>query len=99
VLRKFLAYSDGNEAYENTLGKALDTAFGVQGPSTTTPSSPGPPPTASSTALQQAIAAAEQDEAAAEAALRRGDFAAYGRDEQALKHDLERIKQAAGHSS
>jgi uncharacterized membrane protein (UPF0182 family) len=99
VLRKFLAYSDGNEAYENTLGKALDAAFGVQGSSTTTPSSPGPPPTASSTALQQAIAAAEQDEAAAEAALRRGDFAAYGRDEQALKHDLERIKQAAGHSS
>jgi hypothetical protein len=108
VLRKFLVYSDGNAAYESTLDSALNEVFGVKGsappPSsgagggtgTTTPPTTG---TTTSAALQQAIADAQQDESDAQAALRRGDFAAYGRDESALKSDLARVATAAGGQS
>jgi uncharacterized membrane protein (UPF0182 family) len=103
VLRKFLVYSDGNAAYESTLDAALNSVFGVKNASQP-PASTGnngstttsPPP--SSAALQRAIADAQRDEANAEAALRRGDFAAYGRYENALKSDLARIAGAAGKS-
>ncbi|MGN6473252.1 MAG: UPF0182 family membrane protein [Mycobacteriales bacterium] len=104
VLRKFLVYSNGNAAYESTLDRALNEVFGVKGAKPTPVATGGPttggttPPVASA-ALQQAIAAAQADEAAAEADLRKGDFAAYGRDEAALKRDLARIAAAAGGSS
>jgi hypothetical protein len=108
VLRKLLVYSDGNAAYESTLDSALNEVFGVKGAAP--PASPGtsggtgtttPPPTgtATSAALQRAIDDAQQDESNAQAALRRGDFAAYGRDETALKSDLARIATAAGGQS
>ncbi|HWC35371.1 MAG TPA: UPF0182 family protein [Mycobacteriales bacterium] len=102
VLRKFLVYSDGNAAYQSTLGAALNEVFGVKGstpPVTTGPGSKptgGTTPPATSAALRQAIAAAQQDEADAEAALRRGDFAAYGQAEKALKRDLAKVAAAAG---
>jgi hypothetical protein len=104
VLRKFLVYSDGNAAYESTLNAALNEVFGVKGAAppassgtgtgtgTTSPPTTGTP---TSAALQQAIAAAQQDETDAEEDLRRGDFAAYGRDQAALKSDLARVAAAA----
>lgn len=100
VLRKFLAYSNGNAGFEPTLDAAINEVFGVKGAAPPvaaggTPSGTPSPPVASA-ALQQAIAAAQRDEAAAEAALRRGDFAAYGRAQNSLKHDLRRIAAAAG---
>ncbi|HVY08561.1 MAG TPA: UPF0182 family protein [Mycobacteriales bacterium] len=103
VLRKFLAYSGGNGAYESTLSEALNAVFGVKGGTPAAPSGGSgepttvtPPPTTTSSDLQQAIAAAQRDEAKAESALRNGDFAAYGRYQAALKNDLRRIADAAG---
>jgi uncharacterized membrane protein (UPF0182 family) len=104
VLRKFLAYSDGNAAYQSTLPAALNQVFGVK--SSQPPSGGGPapggntgPPVKRSAALRKAIANAETAESAAQAALRRGDFAAYGVEEKKLKRDLTRIAAAAGQSS
>ena len=108
VLRKFLAYSDGTEAYESTLSAALDEVFGVKGakpPAGTGPTGPtGPtkPPkggTTGAAALQQAIADAQAAETAAKGALRRGDFAAYGVQENKLQAALARIAAAAGSTS
>jgi uncharacterized membrane protein (UPF0182 family) len=107
VLRKFLVYSDGNAAYESTLDAALNEVFGVKGsapPAESTGTGTGPPqggtttPPATSAELRQAVADAQQDETDAEEALRRGDFAAYGRDQAALRQDLGRIATAAGRS-
>jgi hypothetical protein len=109
VLRKFLVYSDGNAAYESTLDAALNEVFGVKGaappastgtgpPSGTGATSPPSTGTHTSKALQQAITDAQQDESAAQDALRRGDFAAYGKDERALQSDLARLAVAAGKS-
>ncbi|HVT20447.1 MAG TPA: hypothetical protein VHE57_03545, partial [Mycobacteriales bacterium] len=101
VLRKFLVYSDGNGAYESTLSAALNEVFGVKGappPATSgseTTTGTGTP-TANSAALRAAIAAALRDEADAEAALKRGDFAAYGRAQAALKRDLDKINSESG---
>ncbi len=111
VLREFLAYSNGSAAYQSTLPTALDQVFGVNGLTpagvqTPTPPSKGgsqtggsttpPPPGGTSPTLQQAIAAAQAAEARAQADLRRGAFAAYGRDERALQQALARIAAAAG---
>jgi hypothetical protein len=52
-----------------------------------------------SPALRLAIAAAQRAEAAAQADLRRGDFAAYGADEQKLSAALARIAAAVGTAS
>ena len=105
VLREFLVYSDGNAAYQPTLSAALNEVFGVTGgatkppPTSGTGSNTGPPTNPQVSAdLQQAIADAQRDENAAEAALRRGDFAAYGRYQKAVKSDLARISQDAGKS-
>jgi uncharacterized protein len=105
VLRKFLAYSDGNAAYQSSLTAALNQVFGVKGTTqpaggTTGPTPPGgvtpPPSTKGSVTLRQAIADAQAAEAAAQAALRRGDFARYGIEEKKLQRALGRIAAAAG---
>jgi uncharacterized protein len=96
VLRKFLAYSDGNAAYESTLGEALNEVFGVRTPpQSTSPPSSQPPPTGGD-ALAHAIRAAQAAEAAANAALRRGDFAQYGIEQRKLAAALREIAAAAG---
>ncbi len=98
VLRKFLVYSDGNAAYQSTLGAALNEVFGVK--SSSGPSGgQQPPPVTTSTTLKQAISDAQAAEAAAQAALRRGDFAQYGVEENKLQQALNRIAAAAGTSS
>src|SRR5206468_634225 len=89
VLRKFLAYSGGNAGFQKTLNAAIDEVFGVKGsqPTPVTPTQPSQPTTSppTSSELRAAIAAAQRDEAAAEGALRRGDFAEYGRRQAALR--------------
>jgi uncharacterized protein len=105
VLRKVLAYSNGTVAYQDTLDEALNVVFGVKGPTTpnggtqtTGPPNTKPPTgnqTVTSPALTQAIAAAQAAEAAAQAALRRGDFAAYGVEQQKLQAALRQIAAAA----
>jgi uncharacterized membrane protein (UPF0182 family) len=104
VLRKFLAYSDGTEAYQSTLTAALNQVFGVKGTSPTSPIGPTSPsgptsPVKGSTALRTAIAAAQQAEAAAKSALRAGNFARYGVEEKKLQTALNQIAAAAGTAS
>jgi hypothetical protein len=111
VLRRIIAESNGVVSYEPTLGQALNGVFGVKqaAPGTTPPPSSGTPPPASSggkggapkvsAALKQAIADAQAAEKASQADLRRGDFAAYGVDQQKLAAALRRVAAAAGTSS
>jgi uncharacterized membrane protein (UPF0182 family) len=109
VLRRIIAESNGVVSYEPTLGQALNGVFGVKqaAPGTTPPPSSGTPPPANggkggapkvSAALKQAIADAQAAEKAAQADLRRGDFAAYGVDQQKLAAALRRVAAAAGTS-
>jgi uncharacterized protein len=106
VLRRIIAESNGVVSYEPTLGQALNVVFGVTQAATSPAANPPPtskpgngkPPTATA-ALRKAIAAAQRAEAASQADLRRGDFAAYGVDQQKLAAALRRIAKAAGASS
>lgn len=100
VLRKFLAYSNGNAGFQKDLDAALNEVFGVKGaqPAPASPSTPTQPTTSTPTTssqLRSLIAEAQRDEAAAQAALRAGDFATYGRKQAELRHDLEQIDKAA----
>jgi hypothetical protein len=110
VLRRIIAESNGVVSYEPTLSQALDGVFGVKSaaPSSGSSTSSGPPASGTgngsgttkvSPELKQAIATAQQAEKAAQAALRRGDFAAYGQDEQKLSAALARVAALAGASS
>ena len=108
VLRRIIAESNGVVSYEPTLAQALDGVFGVKTSTPPSSSSTGPPSSSTSNGsggakvspeLKQAIAAAQQAETAARAALRRGDFAAYGKDEQKLSTALARVAELAGASS
>jgi uncharacterized protein len=100
-LRRVATFYNGTVGYQPTLDAALNQAFGVAA-APATPSQPSQPskpskptgPVASAT-LQQAIADAQRAEAAAQAALRRGDFSAYGRQERKLQDALSRIASAA----
>ena len=77
-----------------TLGEALALIFGGAPPPGTQPGAsraPAPVTTAATAAL---IAKANAQYAAAQAALRRGDLAAFGRQIQALGRTLARLKTA-----
>ncbi|GAC1444802.1 MAG: UPF0182 family protein [Mycobacteriales bacterium] len=86
--------------FQPTLGAALDALFG-KGASTALPASQTP--TASPTAapaptggdLGAAIAAADAAYAAGQAALKNGDFAAYGKAQQDLRAALDRLGKLA----
>src|SRR3954447_15060420 len=90
--------SFGNKiAYEETLSGALNSLFG-EGTTTPTPTqSPGtpttPPPDSSVTQL---IADAQQAYDDGQAALKNGDFAAYGRAQAALKKALDQLASRSG---
>lgn len=100
-LRRVAAVYNNTVGYQPTLAAALDQAFGLkaapasQSTSQQPPSSGQQPPLSSSTTLRQAIADAQTAETQAQAALRAGNFAAYGRAEDALKNALSRIAAAA----
>jgi uncharacterized membrane protein (UPF0182 family) len=105
-LRRVAAVYNDTVGYQPTLAGALNQAFGLavgsssqQQPPPTTSKPPPPTSTSTSTTLQQAIADAQAAEAQAKSALRRGDFAAYGRAEKALDRALARIAAAAGTSA
>jgi hypothetical protein len=98
-LREVATFFDGTVGYQPTLAAALNQVFGVSGgPSQPTqPSKPSKPHGGKLAAtLQQEIAAAQRAEAAAQAALRRGDFAEYGRQQKKLQAALNRIAALAG---
>ena len=103
LLRKVLV-SFGNEvAFEDTLDEALDTLFASQGgnpggdagtpaPNPTEPPPDGetPPATPDSPELAAALQDAQDAIAASEAALKAGDFAAYGKAQEDLRRAIDR---------
>jgi uncharacterized membrane protein (UPF0182 family) len=107
-LREIAAVYNGTVAYQPTLAAALDQVFGLPITTTTTPTGGTSPPTTTgptgptgvkvSATVAQAIAAAQADETAAQAALRRGDFAAYGAEQKKLKTALAQLAAAASAS-
>ena len=103
LLQKVLVSFGDTVKMDDTLAQALNQVFnGNSGtgptPGGTTPTPGGgttPPPVTNSVALQQAIAAAQADLAKAQAALKAGDFAAYGAAQDALAADIARAAAAA----
>ena len=107
LLRKVLV-SFGNEvAFEDTLDEALDTLFANQGgnpgdddgtptPPPTEPPPDGeetPPTTPDSPELAAALQDAQDAIAASEAALKAGDFAAYGQAQEDLRRAIDRASR------
>ncbi|WP_099908152.1 UPF0182 family protein [Streptomyces sp. TLI_171] len=104
VLKKVLAvYGDHNVALANTLDEALAKVLGTAANGTTTPTAPaqptnpgtptqpGTPTTPSPTddpALQKALTDAQKAFDDGQAALKNGDWAAYGQAQQALQKAL-----------
>ncbi|MGW5422728.1 UPF0182 family membrane protein [Streptomyces sp. NPDC003943] len=80
--------------FKDTLTEALNAVFGVEGttpppvtpPGTTTP----PKPTTTDAALKQAIADAQKAYDDGQEALKKGDWDAYGKSQQALQEALQR---------
>jgi len=98
LLRKVLA-SYGNEiAFENTIEEALSALFRGDGTTAPPPTDPGTPtePPSGGDALTQALADAQQALTDSEAALKAGDFAAYGEAQQRLADAISRAAAAAG---
>ena len=91
--------SFGNEiAFEDTLEAALSALFRGDGTTTPPPTDPGTPtePPSGGDALTQALADAQQALTDSEAALKAGDFAAYGEAQQRLADAISRAAAAAG---
>ncbi|MFI8367256.1 UPF0182 family protein [Streptomyces sp. NPDC085466] len=87
--------------FENNLTDALNAVFGVEGttPPTTPPGTEQPPttpqpPASADAALKQAIADAQKAYDAGEAALAKGDWAAYGKAQEDLQAALEKAAEA-----
>ncbi len=85
--------------FENNLTDALNAVFGVEGtappspPDTDEPTEPQPPASADA-ALKQAIADAQKAYDAGQAALAKGDWAAYGKAQDDLQAALEKAAEA-----
>ncbi len=85
-------------AYQPTLGQALDALFGTGTTTVPTPTGPAPstPPTSSSTAAAVQAAVRAYDDA--QAALKDGNFTAYGEALKRLKTALDQAARASGAS-
>lgn len=97
LLQRVLVSYNGQIAYKPTLAEALGAVFGTP---TSPPSGQQQPPPSSFTgtltaAVRQAIAQAQAAYAAGQAALRTGDFAAYGAAQTRLRAALQRLAQLA----
>jgi uncharacterized membrane protein (UPF0182 family) len=93
TLQRVFIFFDGQVGYGTTLQGALAQVFtglpsAGQGP-------PGGPAGAVSAAVRRFLQQAEQEYATAQAALKSGDFAAYGRAIASMKQALDNAQQAA----
>ena len=104
LLRKVLVGFGNNVGFQNTLAAAVNQVFNVSGtvtgPTTTTPTSPTTPSTPGTTsgsaaALAKALADVQLYYQQGQAALRRGDFAAYGTAQSQLAAAIARAQKAA----
>ena len=75
------------------------TATPTPTPSSSATGQPAPPGTPNSAALTQALKDAESAYSEGEAALKRGDFAAYGQAQTKLKDALKRAVEASPQSA
>ncbi|MFJ3900994.1 UPF0182 family protein [Streptomyces sp. NPDC090025] len=84
--------------FADNLTGALNAVFGVEGttkpPTTEPPGTKPPTPTTNDAALKQAIADAQKAYDDGEAALQKGDWAAYGKSQEALQDALQRAADA-----
>ncbi|MFV0127907.1 UPF0182 family protein [Streptomyces sp. HMX112] len=83
--------------FEDNLAKALNAVFGVEGEVPTTPqppSDPTKPPATGEAALKQAIADAQKAFEDGEAAIKKSDWTAYGKAQEALQEALQRAAAA-----
>jgi uncharacterized membrane protein (UPF0182 family) len=99
LLKKVLVAFGDKIAFEDTLNGALDALFGgnsgasagdgtaIDGP--TKPGTPNAPATSNSAKLKQALQAARNAMIAKESAMSKGDWAAYGKADAALKAALD----------
>ena len=98
TLQRVLVAYGSKIAFQPTLAQALDAIFGTGPPPTSTGTSPVTV-TGTNAALTAALAQAEQAYAAGQAALRQGNFAAYGAAQQQLGAALARLAAATRSSS
>jgi uncharacterized membrane protein (UPF0182 family) len=93
TLKRVFVFFDGQVGYAPTLQNALGQIFaGLPSTGPALPSGTGQV----SAAVRRYLAEAEQDFAAAQAALKSGDFAAYGQDIANMKAALDNAQHAAG---
>jgi uncharacterized membrane protein (UPF0182 family) len=85
LLQKVLVSFGEQIGFDDTLKGALDQVFGGNSGTTSTPSTGSTTNTDSNSALASALASAQKALADAQAALAKGDFAAYGKAQDRLK--------------
>jgi uncharacterized membrane protein (UPF0182 family) len=99
IVREIVVVFGNKLAWSNTLEGALNGLFGGQAATAptapTAPTTPSTPGVADPVALAQAIADAQKAYTDGEAALKAGDFAAYGEAQKRLKDALSRAAAAA----
>ncbi|MER6633340.1 UPF0182 family protein [Streptomyces sp. NPDC000987] len=95
LLRKVLVTYGGNTAFEDTLDQALDKVFGAEGATTRPPDeSTTKPPTSGNPTVQEALGDAQKAFDAGQAALKKGDWKAYGQAQKDLEDALRRAEAA-----
>ncbi|MGW2557842.1 UPF0182 family membrane protein [Streptomyces sp. NPDC001514] len=104
LLKKVAVSYGGKPVFKDSLAEALNAVFGVDGaeqPPTTPqpPSDTTKPPVTGDTALKQAIADAQKAYEEGQAALKKNDWAAYGKAQADLQAALERAAAAQSQQS
>ncbi|MEU9911451.1 UPF0182 family protein [Streptomyces sp. NPDC051001] len=99
LLRKVLVTYGGKTAFEDTLDEALNKVFGADGETTTPPEDDGgdttnPPPTSDNPTVQEALDDAQKAFEDGQAALKKGDWEAYGLAQKDLEEALQRAEDA-----
>ncbi|MEU1037448.1 UPF0182 family protein [Streptomyces sp. NPDC005551] len=96
LLRKVLVTYGGATAFEDTLGEALNKVFGSEG-ATQEPPGEGEgtkPPTSQDPTVQQALDDAQKAFDDGQAALKKGDWEAYGKAQKDLEDALQQAEDA-----
>ncbi|MET8574583.1 UPF0182 family protein [Streptomyces sp. NPDC005012] len=103
LLRKVLVSYNGQTAFEDTLGQALDKVFGAAGeaqpPEEETPPGEDTPPDTGDTTLDQALKDVQEAFDAGQEAFKKGDWEAYGRAQEDLEEALRRAEEARAPSA
>ncbi|MGW3646586.1 UPF0182 family membrane protein [Streptomyces sp. NPDC000878] len=97
LLRKVLVTYGGQTAFEDTLDAALNKVFGAEGTTTEPPDEGGgttTPPTSEDPTVQEALDDAQKAFDDGQAALKKGDWEAYGKAQAALEDALQRAEAA-----